>query len=421
MSEDSKQEQISRRGMLGITSAAMAAAGAVAASGDAAAAPQDASAAEYKRAQGVTSMAPKNEPMLQENRDSFYPPETDHSDEAAFKYPFSLAHNRRQDGGWGRQVTVRDFPISKELAGVNMRLTPGGIRELHWHLPAEWAYMLEGTARITAVDAAGKSFVQDVKKGDLWYFAAGVPHSIQGLNPSGCEFLLVFDDGAFSEFDTFLISDWVAHTPMEVLAKNFGAPASAFSEIPKKELWIFQGTVPGPLAADQQAAAGMPGNFTEPLSYALTDHPPTKSTKSGEVWIADSNNFKASKTIAAALVKVRPGGLREMHWHPNADEWQYYISGNARMTVFASSGRARTMDFQPADVGYIPRSMGHYIENTGDTDLVFLEIFRSSFYQDISLTDWVAHTPPALITEHLHLDEATWKAISKTKMTIVPG
>jgi oxalate decarboxylase len=66
------------------------------------------------------------------------------------------------------------------------------------------------------------------------------------------------------------------------------------------------------------------------------------------VWIADAGTFPVT-TTAAALVEVDPGGLREMHWHPNADEWQYYIAGTDRMTVFASSGRARTFDYRPGD------------------------------------------------------------------------
>ena len=363
---------------------------------------------------------PRNSALASQNADSFMPPPTDHGDEPAFKYSFSLSHNRTYQGGWARQVTVRDFPISKELAGVNMRLTAGGIRELHWHVPAEWAYMIYGKARITAVDSQGRSFVQDVGAGDLWYFPSGIPHSIQGLAPDGCEFILVFDDGGFSEFDTFQISDWMAHTPREVLAKNFGLAGSALDPIPSRELYIFQAGLPQELKADQQAAAGSEGDIPNAYFYRLKAQDPAKKTRGGEVRIADSKNFKASTTVAAAVVVVRPGGLRELHWHPNADEWQYYISGNARMTVFAASGRARTMDFAPGDVGYVLRSTGHYIENTGDTDLVFVETFKSSYYQDISLSQWIAHTPPDLIAEHLHIDKKTLAAIPREKAVVVP-
>jgi oxalate decarboxylase len=368
----------------------------------------------------ASNPGPGNPPLAQQNRDSFMPPPTDHGDEPAFKYSFSLSHNRTYKGGWARQVTVRDFPISKDLAGVNMRLTSGGIRELHWHVPAEWAYMIYGKARITAVDSQSRSFVQDIGPGDLWYFPSGIPHSIQGLAPDGCEFLLVFDDGGFSEFDTFQISDWMAHTPRDVLAKNFGVPAAALDPIPERELYIFEAPLPADLTADQRASSGTQGPIPVPYFYRLGTQEPAKRTKGGEVRIADSKNFGASTTIAAAVVTVRPGGLRELHWHPNADEWQYYIGGKARMTVFAASGRARTMDFAPGDVGYVLRSTGHYIENTGDTDLVFIETFKSSYYQDISLSQWIAHTPPELIAEHLHIDKGTLAAIPREKVVVVP-
>jgi oxalate decarboxylase len=131
------------------------------------------------------------------------PEDTDAGDVETFWYSFELAHRRVQDGGWTRQVTQIDLPQSKDLAGVNMRLTAGSYRELHWHTANEWAMMLTGSARITLLNPDGTVFIDDVKKGDLWFFPAGYPHSIQGLGPDGCEFLLVFDNALFSEYQTF--------------------------------------------------------------------------------------------------------------------------------------------------------------------------------------------------------------------------
>lgn len=148
-------------------------------------------------------------------------------------------------------------------AGVNMRLTSGGVRELHWHTAAEWAIVLYGSARITAIDKDGKSFVADVKQNDLWYFPSGIPHSIQGLDPDGTEFMLVFDDGEFSEAGTLLLSDAMAHVPPEVLSKNFGVPEQALKNLPKQELFIFKAAVPGPLASDWEAAAGALGEIAD--------------------------------------------------------------------------------------------------------------------------------------------------------------
>ena len=280
--------------------------------------------------------------------------------------------------------------------------------------------MLYGNARITAIDNDGKSFVADVKENDLWYFPTGIPHSIQGLNSDGAEFLLVFDDGNFSEYATVLLSDWMAHTPKDVLAKNFGVPQSSFEKLPEKELFIFQDVVPGPLEADQRAAAGKRGLSAQDFAFRTMQMPPNKRTKGSDVRIVDSRNFKAAANIAAAIVTVKPGGIRELHWHQNADEWQYFISGNGRMTIFATGGRARTMNFQAGDVGYIEKTLPHYIENTGDTDLKFLEMFKASVYQGLALSEWLTHTPPELVMAHLKIDRTTLDAIPRDETVVMP-
>lgn len=361
-----------------------------------------------------------NQPLTDENPDSWIPPKSDAGDVNAFKYSFAEGHNRISDGGWARQVTVRDLPISTTLAGVNMRLNSGAIRELHWHVPAEWAFMLSGTARITGVDSQGRSSISDVGPGDLWYFPGGVPHSIQGLGPDGCEFLLVFDDGKFSEFDTFLITDWFEHTPREILAKNLGKPQSTFDPVPKKELYIFNASLPESLESDINHATGPEGKVPFPFDFKMTAQPPDIKRTGGEIRIVDSSKFKASITVAAALVTLHPGALRELHWHPNADEWQYYISGKARMTVFVGGSKARTMDFQQGDVGYIQQSLPHYIENIGDTDVTFLEIFKSDTYEDISLNQWISHLPSELVDSHLHIGRAVIESVPKEKSGILP-
>lgn len=364
---------------------------------------------------GATDPGPRNVLLDRQNPSLLTPPVTDAGTIPNLKYSFASAHNRLSEGGWSREVTVRELPVATTLAGVNMRLTPGGVRELHWHKEAEWSYMLYGSARITVVDQDGRNFVDDVSAGDLWYFPAGIPHSIQGL-AEGCEFLLVFDDGNFSENSTFLISDWFAHTPREVLARNFGVAESDFADLPTRERYIFQSRVPGSLASDRVASPQ--GPVPRSFSYRLLAQEPIH-TSGGTVRIVDASNFPVSTTIAAALVEIEPGGMRELHWHPNNDEWQYYISGHGRMTVFASEGKARTFDYQAGDVGYIPFAMGHYIENTGNTPLRFLEMFKSNYYADISLNQWMALVPPELVQAHLHLNQKVMSALRKEKQPLI--
>src|SRR5271168_4283719 len=242
---DSTDAKVSRRSVFGLGSAALAATWAAAAK-EADAAPQQQRPVTHN-APNESDPGKQNKPLAAENPDSEWSPSTDSGTVRPFKYSFSLARKRVMSGGWTRQVTARELPVSRAIAGVEMRLTAGGVRELHWHVEGEWAIMLNGNARITAVDQEGMSFVSDVGQGDLWLFPPGVPHSIQGLGPDGCRFLLVFDDGNFNEFETFLITDWLTHTPKEVLAKNFGVPADTFNQVPSKELFIFQTELPGEL------------------------------------------------------------------------------------------------------------------------------------------------------------------------------
>jgi oxalate decarboxylase len=364
---------------------------------------------------GATDPGPRNVERDRQNPDMLAPPHTDSGTIPNLKFSFSDAHNRLQEGGWARQVTARELPVATTLAGVNMRLTPGGVRELHWHKEAEWAYMLYGRARITAIDQDGHNFVDDVGVGDLWYFPPGIPHSIQGLE-EGAEFILVFDDGDFSENSTFSITDWFAHTPKDVLAANFDVPEGALSNIPSEERYIFQGVVPGPLEEDQVSNPNGPP--PEDFSHRMLEQEPVR-TGGGRVRITDSTNFPVSTTVAAALVEVEPGAMRVLHWHPNADEWQYYIEGEGRVTVFAAEGHARTFNYRAGDVGYVPFAMGHYIQNTGEEPLRFLEMFKSEHFADISLGQWMALVPPGLVRDHLHAGGELLDALHKDKRPVV--
>src|ERR1700689_2008593 len=278
MSNETEKDALTRRGFLGVGSAALAAAGMLA--GEKLTA-QEQAPYQQKSNRSSSDPGPTNPALDAANPDSNSPPDTDAGGVQTFKYPFSLAHKRLKSGGWSREVTVRELAVSTSIAGVDMRLTAGGVRELHWHAAGEWAIMLYGNARITAIDSDGRSFVADVKEGDLWYFPTGIPHSIQGLNPDGAEFLLVFDDGNFSEYATVLLTDWMAHTPHDVLAKNFGVAEQALEKMPKEELFIFQADVPGPLADDQRVAAGELGPSPNDFAFRTLEQPVTKGMKGG--------------------------------------------------------------------------------------------------------------------------------------------
>jgi oxalate decarboxylase len=146
-----------------------------------------------------------------------------------FKFALEKSDGKVIGNSYGKEATVAQLPISKGIAGVSMRLEPGAMRELHWHATAaEWAFVLEGRVRTTVVDPGGLAETNDFDPGDVWYFPRGYGHMLQCLGDKPCHFILIFDNGYFSEFGTFSITDWIGHTPPALLAKNFGLPEAAF-------------------------------------------------------------------------------------------------------------------------------------------------------------------------------------------------
>jgi oxalate decarboxylase len=411
-------EGISRRSFLGAGSAALAT---VAVAGLAAQAQTREDTAKVESDHTSSDPGPENRVLLDENPDTNTPPPTDHGDIGPVWYSFDLARKRVEEGGWTHQVTQRELPSSTDIAGVNMRLTAGSFRELHWHTADEWAFMEYGNARVSVLNPDGTMFIDDVGEGDLWFFPAGFPHSIQGLGPDGCQFLLVFTEGFFSEDNTFLLSEFVAHTPPDVLMKNSRLSQSDIAKLPNEQLYIFPASLPRSLSEDRAAIGGSSVQAPQQYTFKMQAMAPTKKTAGGEVRVVDSRNFPVSTSVAAGLVTLKPGGIRELHWHPNASEWQFWLSGKGRMTIVMPEGRARTMDFKANDVGFVPAVAGHYIENTGKTDVVFLEMFKANQFIDFSLNNWIRRMPAEMATSHMNLDETALAKIPSEKEDIMAG
>jgi oxalate decarboxylase len=368
----------------------------------------------------ASNPGPKNPALQGLQPNSYLPPTTDRGVISPMWYSFDLVHRRIQNGGWTSQVTAKEMPDSLDIAGVTMRLTAGSYREVHWHISNEWAYMLYGNARVTVFEPNGKIFIGDVSEGDLWFFPSAHPHSIQGLGPDGCEFLLAFDQGTFSEYTTFLLSGFLAHTPSKVLSQNLNIPEAELSVLPETGLYIFPGTVPGSLEDDRKAV-GYPAVASKlDYTFRMKSMKPIMETAGGSVRYVDSHIFPASKTVAAGLFNMKPGALREMHWHPTS-EWQYYIGGSARMTVFAAEGDAQTMNFKANDVGFVPAVCGHYIQNTGNDDMEFLAIFKSPDFVEFSLNQWLRRLPVQMTEAETNLNVTAIARIPDMRNNIIPA
>jgi oxalate decarboxylase len=335
-----------------------------------------------------------------------------------FRFAMEQQKGRITEGGSAKEATVKQLPISTGIAGVSMRLKPGGLRELHWHAnAAEWAFVVKGRVRTTVIAPDGLSETNDFDPGDVWYFPRGHGHAVQNLGKEEAHFILVFDDGGFSEYRTFSITDWLAHTPPEVLAKNLGLPVEAFARFPKDELFIPQGRIPAetPAPPPQKMQKMSPLTHRFPLMAQ-----PAARFAGGEERRVSVKEFPVSKTITGVILDLNPGALRELHWHPHANEWLYFISGKARMGLFGSHGRYRAEDFGQGDAGYIPQGFGHYIENTGDTPCRILIAFDKGDYEEISLSTWLASNPIAILADNFKMSDTLAEKLPGQRVFLAP-
>jgi oxalate decarboxylase len=309
-------------------------------------------------------------------------------------------------GGQAVEQNVLNFPIGKSVASVSMILEPGAMRELHWHaIAGEWAYVLTGHMRTTVVTPAGAAQENEFGPGDTWFFPKGHGHALQNIGRDNCHFIIGFDNGNFSEFGTFSVTDWISHTPVDVAARTLGLPQSVVAGMPQGEVYITPGKPPAEAAQDEQFRNGNRLQNQVEHKFRLADAQPVEFP-GGEERFATIDKFPVQNTITAARMNLRPGALREMHWHPNADEWQFYSKGRARVGIFGAHGRVEVAEVGPGDVAYIPMGFGHWIEQIGSDPTELLLLFSSPQYQEISLSTWLAANPMSVLRDNFGITEA---------------
>jgi oxalate decarboxylase len=356
-------------------------------------------------ASGISSISPGTAEAAPSSPDKLNPDKQAELED--FVFDTAKGKGFKGPGGESKESTVAEFPVSQSIAGVVMKLNPGGFREMHWHsIAAEWAYILEGRVRTTVITPGGTTSTDEFEKGDIWYFPRGYGHCLQCQGNEPCSFILGFDNGHFSEFGTFSLTDWISHTPPQILVRNSKLPASTFASFPKKELYIGKGKI----AVEQK-----PLNMDPSIPISSSSHKfrmevdgVKQEFKGGYTQVVSSLEFPIQKTLTALRMNIEPGAIRELHWHPNADEWQFVMSGQGRVSIFGSHSRVKSMNYKKGMIAFIKQGYGHYIENTGKETLRILVLFNSSVYQELTLNDWFNSNPAQLVADHfgLTLDQA---------------
>lgn len=340
-----------------------------------------------------------------------------HEPIADFKFDIESSRGWVGEAGSAKEATLEEFPASRNIAGVSMRLKPGGIRELHWHaIAAEWALVLNGTVMTTVISPNGQAATDVFEEGDIWYFPKGHGHALQNIGKEEAHFVLGFDDGHFSEFGTFSITDWVAQSSPNVVARNLGLSAATVAGLPKKELYILPGKVPATIP--EAYLAGDLETSQNPHKFRLGKMAPL-TFPGGWERIVTAKEFPINKTLTSVMQYLEPGALREMHWHPNADEWQYFISGRARVTVFGAHGRSKTEEFGPGNIGFIQQGFGHYVEQIGSEPTKFFALFNSPTFEEISISKWLAGNPATLIADNFGLAKEEVNRLPKKALGIL--
>jgi oxalate decarboxylase len=338
----------------------------------------------------------------------------------SFKFELEKSRGKVLGNSFGKEATVEQLPISKGIAGVSMQLEPGVMRELHWHATAaEWAFVMRGRVRTTVINPAGQTETNEFEPGDLWYFPRGHAHMLECLDNEPTHFILIFDNGYFSEFGTFSITDWIGHVPKPLLAKNFGLPESAFDGFPREEVYFARGAIP-----PSQIPENLQGPRVSPPDthkFRMLAGAPHAVFKGGREWRIDSTRFPISTTITGVILDLEPGAMRELHWHPNADEWQYVIDGEVSVTMFGSHGRFRIEQLHSGDVGYIPQGYGHSIENVGSKPSRLLIGFNTGIYEAIDLSAWIAGNPLDVLATNFNKPASLFEKFPRKDVFISPN
>lgn len=337
----------------------------------------------------------------------------------AMKFTASLDGGpiKATSGGWARDITTRGLPIATGIAGAHLYLNAGGIREMHWHDSAEWAYILAGHCQVTVVDPEGETEVANYGPGDLWYFPKGHSHAIQALGSEPCHAVLAFDDGLYAEHGTFGLSDWISRLDIGMVAQVTGLSKEALEQLPPAEVYIRQGEI---IARDSPQARGQQVlNRTRTHRYQLMAQQPRVNSAKGTIHVASAKEYPISTTLTGLVTRLKAGAMHEPHWHTHANEWHYVAKGKVRVTLFAMDKRLATAEMSPGECAYIPRNCGHSIQNIGTEDCELVGVLDSPRYEEASLSDWMKRVPRHVLANNLGLPENAFSADRKGKAAVI--
>jgi oxalate decarboxylase len=284
------------------------------------------------------------------------------------------------NGGTRTMANADNFPILKGMALYFLRLDSEGIREPHWHPnAAELSYCLGGRALMTIFSPAAGHDTFTVDPGEIVFIPKGYLHHIENINQGETKLAIAFNHATPEDIG---ISGSSGSMTDSVLGATFGLGSEYFGSFKRSAHDIL-------ITSKSSAAMGTTSNSKIPNyhKFNLKAFPPTVQSKGGMISLGNANNFGVLDGLACYLLTLKPRGIREPHWHPNAAELDYVISGRGRITIFSPGDNVDTFEVSAGEIVFIPSAYFHYIENTSShEDMQFAVFFNHERPEDIGLS-----------------------------------
>jgi oxalate decarboxylase len=333
-------------------------------------------------------------------------------------HPEPSFNNTKADvfpGGTIKSLTVAETPSIPNMSTSLVEMKPGGLRGMHWHKTAsEIGYVVSGDCILTVYDPNNHMESGPLNAGDIWFVPRGFSHSLWAAGNQGCTFCTVYDDGVTTEQNALHVTDLLRSGRPEITYSSLGIPAerilSASANLP---ILSAGRTDPGSLSPH-----GFAGPAPESFRFKLTQLPAIKMP-GGTFVQASKSDFPMSLTMVGAITILDPDGIREPHWHPNADEWDLVLEGRALITIFDGSGPLKTVELGPNDIGFLPRNEAHAVETTGGKTFKLLSVFNANAFESIGISELLAGTPDSLIAQNFGLSPEKVAMLPKQERFIV--
>jgi oxalate decarboxylase len=321
-----------------------------------------------------------------------------------FKYRLEASHPDRREGGVNRTATARTFPALTDIALYSMSIEPAGMRELHWHPNAhELSYVLTGNGEAGIFSPLGDHGMVALAPGSLTFVPCGHYHYIRNTGELPLRLLVGFTHPQPEHID---LSAALPYVPQELLAQTFGLPADQFPRLPDRGDRFL-------VPVEETAARPPESGNGRPYSVNLDEVAPTRF-EGGTANEAGTKQLPRLEGITLYHLRGEPRSLREPHWHPNASELNYCVSGHAQIAVVAPDGGMRErFTVGPGDVAYVPRNYFHYIASLGDEPLNFLVFFSADTAQHIDISQTFDWFPREVIAASFGMDRAAFDELPR--------